>query len=159
MKKVILIFLLIANINSFAQDNTAFVGKWQVIFMKDNSTYIDIEKDSFSIKSQAGDNNNQVKDTDSDASMNDEVKSFLKETINGMKYTFNKDYTSTYTMGPDGEVKGTYKVNAGNSTIELKEGSSDQVSTMKYRFFDNKLELTPAAGNQDPTIIIMKKVK
>ena len=101
----------------------------------------------------------QEKDTDANATVNDEVKSFLKETINGMKYTFNKDFTSSYTMGPEGEVKGTYKVNDGNATVELKEGTSDQVSTMKYRFFDNKLELTPSVGNQDPTIIILKKIK
>ncbi|MGB2996559.1 MAG: hypothetical protein WBB53_10890, partial [Ferruginibacter sp.] len=110
MKKLILLFLLAANVNSFAQDNTAFVGKWQVVFLKDNNTYIDIEKDSFSLKGQMqGDT--QEKDTDANAAVNDEVKSFLKETINGMKYTFNKDFTSSYTMGPEGEVKGTYKVN------------------------------------------------
>ena len=115
MKKLILLFLLAANVNSFAQDNTAFVGKWQVVFLKDNNTYIDIEKDSFSLKGQMqGDT--QEKDTDANATVNDEVKSFLKETINGMKYTFNKDFTSSYTMGPEGEVKGTYKVNDGNAT-------------------------------------------
>lgn len=158
MKKLILLFLLAANVNSFAKDNTAFVGKWQVVFLKDNNTYIDIEKDSFSLKGQMqGDT--QEKDTDANATVSDEVKSFLKETINGMKYTFNKDFTSSYTMGPEGEVKGTYKVNDGNATVELKEGTSDQVSTMKYRFFDNKLELSPSVGNQDPTIIILKKIK
>ena len=89
MKKLILLFLLAANVNSFAQDNAAFVGKWQVVFLKDNNTYIDIEKDSFSLKGQMqGDT--QEKDTDANAAVNDEVKSFLKETINGMKYTFNK---------------------------------------------------------------------
>lgn len=157
MKKLILLFLLFANVHSFAQDNAAFVGKWQVVFLKDNSTYIDIETDSFSIKSQMENNSTNEKDTD--ASTSEDVKSFLKETINGMRYTFNKDNTSSYSMGPEGEIKGSYKVDAASSTVELKEGSGDIVSKMKYRFFDNKLELTPADGNQDPTIIIMKKVK
>lgn len=157
MKKLILLFLLVASMDSFAQDNTAFVGKWQVIFLQDNTTYIDIEKDSFSIKTQMDGNNSQQQDTDAGAS--EDVKSFLKETINGMKYTFNKDNTSSYSMGPEGEVAGTYKVNNSNSTVELKEGSTDQVSTMKYRFFGDKLELSPAGGSQDPTRLIMKKIK
>jgi hypothetical protein len=157
IKHLLIIILLLAGTESFAQDAAAIVGKWKIVAMHDKDIYYDFEKDSIWIKSLHGARGNKSQQyIDSAAgSMKGMLTAFLGE----MTVEFKADKTCVMSEESGEASRGTYSLNEKEKILKIiEEGQAEQQDdNIKYEIKNGRLVFLPGEG--DDHIIEFRKVK
>lgn len=161
-KTVLLAFVMCCTIAAMAQDKEKIVGKWKVAVMYDADMYLDLTKDSMSMKKPLDESGVLTKQqTDS---MLNQIKGMMKEMFKDAWFEFSKDMTYRESSGMQGEKGGTYTIDEATKTIIVKKEKKSKATgetltneeKIKYQFKGNRLVFIEE-GDDGPNIEFEKQ--
>jgi hypothetical protein len=150
MKKIFTILILLITAQSFAQIETALIGEWKAIAIKNDSFFYHSQNDSITF-------NPNAKVEEKDKSM---FKSGMKASLSSKKYFFKVDNEFILKNSPTEEVILTYEVLKETKVINLYEKNKNQAPIGKIEYFsrNGSLELQMTISGQKNSFMILNKV-